>query len=157
MTEKNNATCAICGKDYYMCLSCKDMINISPWKKHTDTSEHYKIYQILHGFSTGVYNKKEAKSKLQKVDLSDFDSLRDNIKCLINTIMASTNAKMASANAKMTDAPQVDADMVDTDGVQDNDVAKTMAEVVVEESESVVEDKPNTNHKRKSSNVVETE
>lgn len=88
MTEKNNATCSICGKGYYMCLSCKDMMNLNPWKKHTDTSEHYKIYQILHGYSTGVYNKEEAKSKLQKVDLSDFDSLRDNIKCLINTIMA---------------------------------------------------------------------
>lgn len=87
MTEKNNATCSICGKGYYMCLSCKDMMNLNPWKKHTDTSEHYKIYQILHGYSTGVYNKEEAKSKLQKVDLSDFDSLRDNIKCLINTIM----------------------------------------------------------------------
>ena len=73
-----------------MCLSCKDMMNLNPWKKHTDTSEHYKIYQILHGYSTGVYNKEEAKSKLQKVDLSDFDSLRDNIKCLINTIMAET-------------------------------------------------------------------
>lgn len=88
MTEKNNATCSICGKGYYMCLSCKDMMNLNPWKKHTDTSEHYKIYQILHGYSTGVYNKEEAKSKLQKVDLSDFDSLRDNIKCLINAIMA---------------------------------------------------------------------
>lgn len=88
MTEKNNATCSICGNGYYMCLSCKDMMNLNPWKKHTDTSEHYKIYQILHGYSTGVYNKEEAKSKLQKVDLSDFDSLRDNIKCLINTIMA---------------------------------------------------------------------
>ena len=88
MTEKNNAICSICGKGYYMCLSCKDMMNLNPWKKHTDTSEHYKIYQILHGYSTGVYNKEEAKSKLQNVDLSDFDSLRDNIKCLINTIMA---------------------------------------------------------------------
>ena len=90
MTEKNNAICSICGKGYYMCLSCKDMMNLNPWKKHTDTSEHYKIYQILHGYSTGVYNKEEAKSKLQNVDLSDFDSLRDNIKCLINTIMAET-------------------------------------------------------------------
>ena len=87
MTEKNNATCSICGNKYYMCLSCKDMINLNPWKKYTDTSEHYKIYQILHGYSTGVYNKEEAKLKLQNVDLSDFDSLRDNIKCLINTIM----------------------------------------------------------------------
>ena len=88
MTEKNNATCSICGSPYYMCISCKDMMNLNPWKIHTDTSEHYKIYQILHGYSIDAYNKEEAKSRLQKVDLSDLDNFRDNVKCLINTIMA---------------------------------------------------------------------
>lgn len=88
MTEKHNATCAICGRSYYMCLSCKDFINLNPWKKHTDTSEHYKIFQILRGYNTGVYTKEEAKFKLQKVDLSDLESLRENIKNLINKIMS---------------------------------------------------------------------
>lgn len=86
MAEKNNATCSICGKGYYMCISCKDMMSLSPWKKHTCTSEHYKVYQILHGYSTGVYSKDEAKSKLQMVDLSDFNSFRENIKNVINDI-----------------------------------------------------------------------
>lgn len=86
MAEKINATCAICGKGYHLCVSCKDMINLAPWKKHTDTSEHYKIYQIIHGYSTKVYTKGEAKAKLKKVDLSDFDSLRDNIKAVITEI-----------------------------------------------------------------------
>ena len=63
MVEKNNATCSICGRGYYMCLSCKDMMKLNPWKRHTDTSDHYKIYQILHGFNTGVYIKEEAKGK----------------------------------------------------------------------------------------------
>lgn len=87
MAEKINATCAICGKGYHLCMSCKDMISLTPWKKHTDTSEHYKIYQIIHGYSTKVYTKAEAKDKLKKVDLSDFDMLRDNIKAVITDIM----------------------------------------------------------------------
>lgn len=87
MAEKINATCAICGKGYHLCMSCKDMISLTPWKKHTDTSEHYKIYQIIHGYSTKVYTKAEAKVKLKKVDLSDFDTLRDNIKAVITDIM----------------------------------------------------------------------
>ena len=87
MGEKNNATCSICGSPYYMCLSCKDMMNLHPWKRYTDTSEHYKIYQILRGYNTNVYSKDEARLKLQMVDLSDFDSLRDNIKNIINDIM----------------------------------------------------------------------
>ena len=63
------------------------MIRLTPWKTHTDTSEHYKIYQIIHGYSTNVYTKAEAKAKLKKVDLSDFDTLRDNIKDVITDIM----------------------------------------------------------------------
>lgn len=86
MAEEINATCAICGKGYHICLSCKDMMAATPWKKHTDTSEHYKIYQIIHGFSTGVYSKEEAKAKFEMVDLSDIDALREDIKATINDI-----------------------------------------------------------------------
>ena len=88
MAEKLNATCAICGKGYHLCTSCKSMMELNPWKIHTDTSEHYKIYQIIHGYSVGLYTKAEAKSKLQMVDLSDLNDLRDNIKDIINDIMA---------------------------------------------------------------------
>lgn len=97
MTEKNNATCAICGKGYHMCLSCKNVMSTSPWKKHTDTSEHYKVYQIIHGYSTGVYNKEEAKSKLQLVDLSDVDTFKDNIKNIIKDII-DDDANVVSVN-----------------------------------------------------------
>lgn len=99
MAEKINATCAICGNGYHLCMSCKDMISLTPWKKHTDTSEHYKIYQIIHGYSTKVYTKAEAKDKLKKVDLSDFDMLRDNIKSVITDIMG---ADVAAPVKKVT-------------------------------------------------------
>lgn len=94
MADKNNATCAICGKDYYMCLSCKDVASVNPWKKHTDTSEHYKVYQVLHGYSTGVYTKEEAKSKFAAIDLTDIDTFRDGIKKTIEEIMRE-DAKVA--------------------------------------------------------------
>ena len=87
MGKKNNAKCSICGKGYYKCISCADMMSASPWKRHTDTSEHYKIYQILHGYSTGVFTKDEAKSRLQSVDLSDLETLRDHVKATIKEIM----------------------------------------------------------------------
>lgn len=92
MNKELNAVCAICGNKYHMCITCKSMMELNPWKIHTDTSEHYKIYQILHGYSVGVYNKEEAKLKLKMVDLSDFDNLRDNIKDLINVIMTEDNS-----------------------------------------------------------------
>lgn len=87
MAEKNNATCSICGSPYHACFSCKDSMNMTPWKIHTDTSEHYKIYQILRGFSTGVYNKDEAKERLGNVDLSDLNTFRPHIKKTIKDIL----------------------------------------------------------------------
>lgn len=87
MAEKNNATCSICGSPYYVCLACRDSLKVNPWKVHTDTAEHYKVYQIIHGFSTGVYTKDEAKEKFKNVDLSDLNSFRPHIKKIIKDIL----------------------------------------------------------------------
>lgn len=124
MAEKINATCAICGNGYHLCMSCKDMISLTPWKKHTDTSEHYKIYQIIHGYSTKVYTKAEAKDKLKKVDLSDFDTLRDNIKSVITDIMG---ADVAAPVKKVTRTRKTKA------------VAEPVVESVVNDADAVDE------------------
>lgn len=87
MAEKNNATCSICGNDYHMCLSCRDSMKLAPWKVHTDTAEHYKIFQIVRGFSTGVFTKEEAKMKFKNVDLTDMESFRPHIKEIIKDIL----------------------------------------------------------------------
>lgn len=83
MAEKNNATCSICGNGYYVCLSCKDNITLHPYKIHCCSPSHFQVFQVVRGFSTGVYNKDEFKSKLQNIDLSDLDNYREHIKSLI--------------------------------------------------------------------------
>lgn len=107
MAETNNSTCAICGKGYYLCLSCRQTKAYSPWKIHTDTSEHFKIYQILHGLSTGFYTKKEAKEKLENVNLSDLDSFRENIKATINDILSTEVADSKVAAEELTTESEV--------------------------------------------------
>lgn len=103
---ENNAVCAICGKEYYLCLGCKSFMAASPWKIHTDTSEHYKIYQILKGNTSGVYNKDEAKEKLESVDLSDLDSfnttVRNHIVSIMNTDDKAEKPKKATRKKKST-------------------------------------------------------
>lgn len=84
---KNNSICAICGKPYYTCNSCGEYKRLYPWKTFTDTSEHYKIYQIIHGYSIGVYDKAETKDKLQNVDLSDLETLIESIRSIIKEIL----------------------------------------------------------------------
>lgn len=83
MAEKNNATCAICGEPYYACLSCKESMALHPYKMHCCSSSHFQVFQVMRGFSTGVYTKEEFKSKLKNIDLSDLDNYREHIKAII--------------------------------------------------------------------------
>ena len=83
MKDMNNATCSICGNPYYMCVTCRDMINLHPWKRYTDTANCYQVYQAVRGFSTKIYTKEEFKSKLKNIDLSNLENYREHIKVLI--------------------------------------------------------------------------
>lgn len=83
MVEKNNATCSICGNDYHICLSCKDKINLHPWKIFCCSVDCYKTSQVVRGFSTGMYTKDEFKSRLKNIDLSNLDNYKEHIKALI--------------------------------------------------------------------------
>lgn len=83
MAENNNATCSICGNGYHVCYSCKDSIQLQPWKIHCCSVDCYKAYQVVRGFSTGVYTKDEFKSKLQNIDLSNLENYREHIKAII--------------------------------------------------------------------------
>lgn len=83
MAEKNNSVCDICGESYYACLSCKDTIKLHPYKMYCCSPSHFKVFQVVRGFSTGVYTKDEFKSKLKNIDLSDLENYREHIKVLI--------------------------------------------------------------------------
>lgn len=83
MAEKNNATCSICGNGYHVCYSCKDSMQLQPWKIHCCSADCYKAYQVVRGFSTGVYTKDEFKSKLKNIDLSNLENYREHIKAII--------------------------------------------------------------------------
>jgi len=101
-TNKPNATCAICGKPYHMCYSCKGNQN-AVWKRHCDTAEHYKIYQLVHGYTTGLYTDAEAAAKLKNIDVSDVDELRPHIRDIIKKIQGAVKPKRAVKKADNVD------------------------------------------------------
>lgn len=92
--SQNNAECAICGKHYHYCNSCKEQKDLAPWKILTDTSEHYKIFQIIRGYNLGIYTKDECKMKLKNVDLSDSNMFKKNIQIKIQEILAEDKVKV---------------------------------------------------------------
>lgn len=93
MADKANAQCAICGKDFTMKYHCNRNGSSEPWMAHCDTVEHYKIFEIVNGYTGGVYNASEAKTKLESVNLDDLEHLRPNIKSIIQEIQAGGPAK----------------------------------------------------------------
>ena len=128
---ENNAVCSICGKAYYACLSCSDAMKLHPWKTYTDTQECFKVFQVVRGFSTGVYTKDEAREKLQNVDLKDLNSFRPHIKKIVKDIL------------------KEDKVVVETAEKIKNTVVEDVAEVEVEKTE-IVEDvvKPTVSRKK---------
>lgn len=103
MAEQINSYCTICGHGYHLCLSCGKH-RLTPWRSVTDTSEHYKIHQILSAFSCGIYSKEEAKAKLMNVDLSDIETYKDNIKKRIQEIMG-TDVQEVDKQIEVKDEP----------------------------------------------------
>lgn len=138
MAEQNNAVCDICGKEYYVCLSCSDAMKLHPYKSFTDTAEHFKVFQVVRGFLTGVYTKDEAKEKFKNIDLKDMDSFKPHIKDIIKDVLKENKA------------------VVNVVEKIENTVVENVEEVKVEETE-IVEDVAKPTVSRKRVNKVETE
>ena len=140
MAEKNNAVCDICGKGYYVCLSCSDAMRLHPYKSFTDTAEHFKVFQVVKGLLTGVYTKDEAKEKFKNIDLKDIDSFKPHIKDIIKDVLKEEKVVVKAAK-KVEDV-----------------VVEDVVEVKVEETE-IVENvvKPTVSRKKNYRVEVEAE
>ena len=97
---ENNAICSICGSGYYVCLSCKDKMRLHPYKIYCCSPSHFQVFQVVRGFSTGVYDKDEFKSKLKNIDLSDLENYRDHIKTLIKDVLKEEKVEVVVEAAK---------------------------------------------------------
>ena len=89
-----------------------------------------KFITIIQGYSTGVYTKEEACEKLDTVDLSDFNSLKDNIKDVINDIKKAKK-KTFSASPAVEDES---SNMVEKPKQRKRKDSEPSVDVVVEES-----------------------
>ncbi len=126
---ENNATCSICGNGYHLCLSCRDAIQLAPYKVHCCSADCYKVFQVIRGFSTGVYTEEEFKSKLKNLDLSNLEDYREHIKALIkDALKEKPTTKIVKENKSVeTKVVEVEKNAVVKDVVnveKINDIAK---------------------------------
>ena len=86
MAEKYNATCSICGRPYYKCISCRDTMALNPWKILCCSSQHYQVHQVIKGRNSGVYTKDEAKNRLKNIDIN-IEDFKPRIKQIVEDIL----------------------------------------------------------------------
>lgn len=64
-------------------MGCGNAKQLQPWKTYCCSPDCYKVFQVVKGFSTGMYAKDEFKSKLNNIDLSNLESFRESVKIVI--------------------------------------------------------------------------
>lgn len=101
MKKNNNVKCVVCGKGYHLCMSCKDKIAMKPWKVLTDTSEHYKVHQVISGYRGGIYTKDEARVALENIDISDKNTYLDSVKKVLDEILKVEKPVMVKTEKKV--------------------------------------------------------
>lgn len=75
-------------------------MRLHPWKMHTDSASCYQVFQVVKGYSTGVYNKEEFKSKLKNIDLSNLENYREHIKALIKDALKEDESIVEAAQVE---------------------------------------------------------
>lgn len=83
--------CAICGTEYSYCPNCAGS---HAWRFYTDTHEHYQIYMIIKQYSSGIFDKNEARIAFNNIgitDTSNLNGLKDNIVKVIQEILTLEN------------------------------------------------------------------
>lgn len=96
--QKANHKCVICGTMYHSCDSCNQIKTYTPWRALCDTFPHYNIYLIIRSYQGGIVNKTEAKSELQKLNVSKevYANWPDNVKKALDEILDSPSYKRSN-------------------------------------------------------------
>lgn len=92
--KEPNATCAICGKKYHLCIHCdKTKDNWKSWKVIVDTSNCHEIFKVLNDYNFKKITKLEARKLLKEIDLSEKNTFRESVRNQIDEIMAAKRKK----------------------------------------------------------------
>lgn len=123
--NKNNATCITCGKGYHLCMACeRSKSTWKYWKMLADSENCYKIYQVVNDYNFNKISKNEAKNLLEKLDLTELDTFRVNIKEKIIEIMKTK--KQHSKNRKF----KVDEVNVENENIVEETIEENVVETI---------------------------
>lgn len=90
---KENKICAVCHGEYLYCPSCKKDENKPTWMFVFCSENCHDIYEITSTYSKNDITAKEAKNRLDKLDISKLENFGDSYKKIISEISEAAKVK----------------------------------------------------------------
>lgn len=89
--NKENTACIVCGKKYHLCIACeRNKATWRPWKVIVDSENCYNIYKVVNDYNFSKITKNEARTLLEKLNLTEVHTFREHIRQKIYEIMKKT-------------------------------------------------------------------
>lgn len=85
---QTNRICKTCGKKYFFCSNCDKNLNDPQWKLMWHDENCKNIFEIVSSYVQKQISKEVAKKKLEKCNLKELYSFKDNIRIIIEEIIA---------------------------------------------------------------------
>jgi hypothetical protein len=105
--REENATCIVCGKKYHLCIACeRSKATWKTWKMIADTENCYEIYKVLNDYNFNKISKEEARNLLEKLDLKNVDTFKENVKSKIKEIMKRKKTSKVEKTIEVEDVIQ---------------------------------------------------
>lgn len=100
MNKIHNHWCKVCGSGYYACNDC-DKQRFIAWRAVACTPEHFQAYMILHEYSGGGIDKKQAKNILETlVNLEELENYPEPSRSTIKEIFAEDTVEKPRTKSK---------------------------------------------------------
>lgn len=85
---QTNRVCKTCGKKYFYCSNCDKSINDPQWKLMWHDENCKNIFEIVSAYVQRQISKDVAKKKLERCYLKELYSFKDNIRIIVEEIIA---------------------------------------------------------------------
>lgn len=85
--SKYNRVCAVCGKEYRYCNTCRDFSHLPLWMNRYCSFACKDGFRVAADYSHDVITREEAVSRLGKLDLSNLKNFRSDVKDIIEVLL----------------------------------------------------------------------
>lgn len=95
---KLNRVCFTCGQKHSYCPSCYEDRNLETWRIMFDTENCKKIFNIINQYFYKHITVDEAITQLEQCDLTNIDTLNEDIQKEIKDILEQKKVEIKSTN-----------------------------------------------------------